>query len=498
MIMLPFVASADPVEIDGIYYNLITKANVAEVTKNPDYQKHYTGSITIPDSISWDGVSYTVVSIGDDAFRQSASDRNGLEAISLPQSITSIGYNAFRECVTLKSVNIKSLDSWCGISFANGDSNPVYYSHNIYLNGEEIRDLVIPDGISSIGNYTFRGCSGLSSIHIPNSVISIGDDAFLQCTGLVSVNIPDNVQTIGSQSFFDCSSMKSLTIGNGVLRIGGQAFFSCKELVSVIIPNSVFVIGANAFAGCDKLEKIEIGESVYEIQYGAFSNCPELKDVYCYRRSIPTTYEKVFYGSYIEYATLHVPGTAVNQYKEAEPWKNFKEIVILDMPKYTLKYIVDSEEYKSYQIEEGATITPEPAPTKEGYTFSGWSDIPETMPAHDVTVTGTFSINSYKLTYMIDDIVYKETMYEYGATINPEPQPEGDYATFEWKDLPQTMPAHDVVVYASYTSGIIEVLMTTQRNIRIYSPNGKKLDKLQKGLNIVVLDDGTMKKVVVK
>ena len=117
------------------------------------------------------------------------------------------------------------------------------------------------------------------------------------------------------------------------------------------------------------------------------------------------------------------------------------------------------------------------------------------MPAHDLTVVGVFTINSYKLTYMIDDRVYKETMYEYGATIAPESQPEGDYATFEWTNLPQTMPAHDVVVHASYTSGIIEVLMTTQRNIRIYSPNGKKLDKLQKGLNIVVLDDGTVKKV---
>jgi hypothetical protein len=167
--------------------------------------------------------------------------------------------------------------------------------------------------------------------------------------------------------------------------------------------------------------------------------------------------------------------------------------------KYKLTYIVDGEEYKSYEIVYGATITPEPLPTeKEGYTFSGWSDIPETMPAHDVTVIGSFSVNSYKLTYMLDDKVYKETMYEYGATIIPEPQPEGDYATFEWIDLPQTMPAHDVVVHASYTTGIIEVLMATQRNLRIYSPNGKKLNKLQKGLNILVLDNGTIKKVVVK
>jgi hypothetical protein len=120
------------------------------------------------------------------------------------------------------------------------------------------------------------------------------------------------------------------------------------------------------------------------------------------------------------------------------------------------------------------------------------------MPAYDVTVTGVFNINNYKLTYMIDDKVYKETMYEYGAIIIPEPQPEGDYDAFEWINLPQTMPAHDVVVHASYTSGIIEVLMTKQRNMRIYSPNGKKLNRLQKGLNIIILNDGTVKKIVTK
>ena len=166
--------------------------------------------------------------------------------------------------------------------------------------------------------------------------------------------------------------------------------------------------------------------------------------------------------------------------------------------KYKLMYMVDGAEYKSYEVEYGATITPETEPTKEGYTFNGWSEIPETMPAHDVTVTGTFSINSYKLTYMIDDKVYKEAMYEYGATITPEPQPEDDYATFEWIDLPQTMPAHDVVVYASYTSGIVELQVTRRQNVRIYSPNGKRLNTFQKGVNIIRMNDGKTKKIVVK
>ncbi len=165
---------------------------------------------------------------------------------------------------------------------------------------------------------------------------------------------------------------------------------------------------------------------------------------------------------------------------------------------YTLTYMVDGEVYKSVEVEYDTEIVPVDEPTKEGYTFSGWSWIPSKMPAEDVTVTGTFTVNSYKLTYMIDDKVYKEVMYEYGATITPEPQPEGDYQTFEWVNLPQTMPAHDVMVYASYTTDIAKTLTSPQRNARIYSLDGKAQDTLQKGLNIVRMGDGTTKKVVVK
>ena len=171
-------------------------------------------------------------------------------------------------------------------------------------------------------------------------------------------------------------------------------------------------------------------------------------------------------------------------------------LVVTERPSYTLTYLVDGAIYKSFTINEGAALAGEEAPTKEGYTFSGWSEIPATMPAKDVTVSGTFAINSYKLTYMIDNKVYKEATYEYGAAITAEAQPEGDYLSFEWVDLPETMPAKDVVVHASYTTGIVEALMAGQRNVRIYSPNGRKRDKLQKGLNIVVFDDGTVHKVV--
>jgi len=134
--------------------------------------------------------------------------------------------------------------------------------------------------------------------------------------------------------------------------------------------------------------------------------------------------------------------------------KMYKPIVIKSATgdiKYNLTYIIDGKTYKIVKLGNGAVITPEASPTKEGYTFSGWSSIPQTMPAYDVTVTGSFTINKYKLTYMLDNNIYKEVWYNYGAAIVMEPAPQGNYASFEWVDLLTTMPAHDVVVNARYT-----------------------------------------------
>ncbi len=166
--------------------------------------------------------------------------------------------------------------------------------------------------------------------------------------------------------------------------------------------------------------------------------------------------------------------------------------------KYVLIYLLDGKEYKTLEVDYGSTIVPEaePAP-KEGYTFSGWEGLPETMPAQIVIATGTYTVNKYKLTYMIGNETYKEVEIEYGSTIPTEPQPDGDYVRFVWVGVPETMPAHDVIVYADFETGITDV-MALQGVRCIYSPNGKRISKLQKGVNIVVMNDGSIKKVYVK
>ena len=128
------------------------------------------------------------------------------------------------------------------------------------------------------------------------------------------------------------------------------------------------------------------------------------------------------------------------------------EFEAIPINSYTLKYVVDGVTYQTYQIQEGATITPEAKPTKEGYTFSGWSEIPQIMPSMDVTVTGSFIVNKYKLTYQVDGVEYKSYDVEYGATITPEAFPTKDGYTFSgWSEIPKTMPAKDITVVGTFT-----------------------------------------------
>ena len=313
MLLASTNAFAEAVEIDGIWYNLVSKAKVAEVTKNPNIPNlspgDYTGAVNIPDSVKYNNVSYTVASIGKDAFCACGN----LTSISIPKNVTNIGSDCFHDCSNLTSVHITDLVAWCNISFYSHKSNPLYYAHHLYLNGEEIKDLVIPDNLTSIVGYAFSGCD-ITSITIPNNITSIGDAAFSCCNGITSIIIPASVTLINELAFSNCSSLTSVTIiGSGETHIEGVAFLNCTSLTSIII-----------------------GSGVTCIDYNAFANCPNLSDVYCYSETVtkcsstyyynPDVSMPVFENSYIEYATLHVPAGSVETYQTTEPWSTFGTI----------------------------------------------------------------------------------------------------------------------------------------------------------------------------
>ena len=182
---------------------------------------------------------------------------SNLNSVTIPSSVTSIGNDAFRGCNGLTAVHISDLASWCKIKF---DDNPLYYAHNLYVNGELVTDLVIPSGVTSIGERAFYGCSSLVSITIPNSVTSIGETAFCLCSSLTSATIPNSVTSIGESAFSGCSSLTSVTIPNSVTSIGYSAFSGCSSLTSVTIPSSVTSIGSFAFSGCTGLTAVHISD----------------------------------------------------------------------------------------------------------------------------------------------------------------------------------------------------------------------------------------------
>lgn len=244
-----------------------------------------------------------------------------------------------------------------------------------------------------------------------------------------------------------------------VTSINENVFKNNLKVCSVSIPDDVMYINNGCFEGCKNLKTLELGGGIAFIGERAFAGIDKLTDVTIRAEDIPETDRTAFENSYIEdYVTLHVPGSSINKYKEAAPWKNFKDIVAIEgtetVQTYKLTYMVDGVVYETFDVNEGESITPESEPTKEGYTFSGWSEIPSTMPGENVTVYGTFTVNKYKLIYMIDGTEYKTIEVEYGSTITPEDNPTMDGYTFSgWSDIPDTMPASDIVVTGSFTKG---------------------------------------------
>lgn len=165
---------------------------------------------------------------------------------------------------------------------------------------------------------------------------------------------------------------------------------------------------------------------------------------------------------------------------------------------YKLTYLVDGETYKTIDVAYGTTLSPEQALEKEGYTFLGWSEIPATMPANDVVITGTFSINSYKVTFMYGDNVLKTITVEYGAAIPlPTSLDSERYTLVEWLEVPTTMPAHDVTIRANYVDGI-SMVQNDGKSARRIQLNGISSNTPMKGIHIIRMSDGSTKKVMVK
>ena len=366
MLLMPLMASADAIEIEGIRYSLDAEKKTAEVISKSG---GYSGDIIIPAVITHNNIEYKVTSIGEDSFyacsdltsvvipegvtkikRAAFCDCTGLTSVSLPNSVTSIssnvfcsckglisitlpnsltsiGHYAFQDCINLSSivipdkveyvgeaaflnchnlssvtipksmkfidnvafhgcenliVQISDLNAWCNIDFIDS-----FRDHRLFLNGEELTELTIPEGITTIKKSAFLYCSSLTNVIIPEGVISIEGGAFSSCTNLKSVTIPSSVKSIGNNSFSTCLSLSNLIIPSGVTSIGAGAFRYCNRLTSVTIPKSVDTVEPYAFGACNQLTNIDVasGNESYASESGILYS-KDKTEIICYPAGI--------------------------------------------------------------------------------------------------------------------------------------------------------------------------------------------------------------------
>lgn len=273
--LLPLMASAQTVEVDGIAYNLISKGKIAEVTSS----SLLSGDVVIPETVTYNDVTYSVATINKNAFTNC-----NLNSIEIPSSITKICQEAFYNGKAT-SVKIKDLAAWCNINFESYfKTNPLSTASHLFLNDEEIHDLVIPNGVNTITDHAFYYFSGLTSVKIPSSVTSIGYECFAYCLGIKTVEIGDNTSqeastVLGGRIFYMCNNIESVVLGNNIVEIGRDAFDGCKAIRSIVIPNSVKTMGSHVFVGCESLESVQLSENLKSIEWASFSSCYNLKSI---------------------------------------------------------------------------------------------------------------------------------------------------------------------------------------------------------------------------
>lgn len=242
--------------------------------------------IVIPDSVK---------NIADFAFENCIK----LKSVTIGKGVKTIGKSAFVDCTDLEKVNISDVSAWCGISFVDYCSNPLYYARGLYMNGADVTEITTPSNLTSIAKYAFVNCSGLESITIGNSVKNVGISAFEGCDGLKTINfgggvqsveqsafsgcinltnleIPGNVANIGQSAFAGCIELAGVTLGDGVKTIGASAFSGCSEIKAMVFPKSVTSIGDSAFEGCAELASMIVGKGVTSIGSSSFSGCSGL------------------------------------------------------------------------------------------------------------------------------------------------------------------------------------------------------------------------------
>ena len=318
----------------GLYFFIDSEAGTAVLTNSEMKSEgstkganSYSGNIDIPETVTFNSNIYPVVGIQEYAFYNST----GLKTVAIPESITSIGSEAFSGCTGLEAITVDNLNpqyaSIGGLLLSKNQKTLLYcpggksgecavptkvttIANNAFLNCSNLTSVVLPDGVTSIGESAFQGCSSLASINMPASLTTIGDNAFYEARALSSkIVIPSGVLTIGASAFQFCTSLNNVVLSEGINEIKNNAFRNCTSLQSIQLPSTINSIGTYAFAYTG-LTSIIIPASITEIKSGTFEGA---KLTYVsLPENLTAIRNKAFYNNGTTISTLNIPASVTS------------------------------------------------------------------------------------------------------------------------------------------------------------------------------------------
>ena len=307
-------------EVDGIHYRIIDNiSNIVEVTcKGDDWEAcdhEYSGAVVIPDSLTYRSRTYRVTGIDDYAFCGCSK----MTSITIPPSVWGVGIAAFDGCEGLKEIHISDLSAWCELSFCDvaddaGDS-PLNYADGLYLNGELITELIVPEDVEEFGAHAFEGYDKLRSVVFQKDIVAIYKSAFLNCTNLTDITFKGDVEYIGPYTFdgtpwYDNQPDGEVYIGKLLYKYKGEM----PQNTSIVVKEGTEYICQSAFDCCEELTSITLPSSLVQIHDYAFNGCDNLKEIYCKALTSPSI--NSYYNNFHDDVVIYVPRGTREAYRE--------------------------------------------------------------------------------------------------------------------------------------------------------------------------------------